>query len=98
MEIYIVQQNDTVDSIAQSYQVPVENIIEINQILYPYALAIGQALLIPTGGEAADRRSAVTNGYAYPFIADNVLAETLPRFLIKQTCPFFLMVLPVRAN
>ena len=78
MEIYIVQQNDTVDSIAQSYQVPVENIIEINQILYPYALAIGQALLIPTGGEAADRRSAVTNGYAYPFINPNVLQATLP--------------------
>lgn len=78
MEIYVVQSNDTVDSIAQFYQVRVENIIYINQLAYPYALAIGQALLIPTGEEQENRRGVVTNGYAYPFINQSVLESTLP--------------------
>lgn len=78
MEIYVVQLNDTVDSIAQFYQVRVENIIYINQLAYPYALAIGQALLIPTGEEQENRRGVVTNGYAYPFINQSVLESTLP--------------------
>lgn len=77
MEIYVVQPNDTVDIIAQNYQVPAENLIYVNQLVYPYALAIGQALLIPVGtGEAGP--SVVTNGYAYPFINQNVLESTLP--------------------
>lgn len=78
MEIYVVQPEDTVDSIAQAYQVSAAMIIEINQIVYPYALAIGQALLIPTLNEVPNRRSVVTNGYAYPFINPNVLETTLP--------------------
>ncbi|RKI42650.1 LysM peptidoglycan-binding domain-containing protein [bacterium D16-51] len=78
MTIYVVQPNDTVDAIAESYQVPVDNIIYINQLAYPYALAIGQALLIPTADEEQERRSVVTNGYAYPFINQGVLESTLP--------------------
>ena len=66
MEIYVVQPNDTVDSIAQLFQVQVQNIIYINQLVYPYALAIGQALLIPTGSSTEERRGVITNGYAYP--------------------------------
>lgn len=77
MEIYVVQPNDTVDSIAQFYQVPVDNIIYINQLAYPYALAVGQALLIPVG-MAEGGPAVVTNGYAYPFINKNVLESTLP--------------------
>lgn len=78
MEIYVVQPSDTVDSIAQSFGVPVENIVYSNQLIYPYALAIGQALLIPENGEGTRQRSVVTNGYAYPFINEEVLRQTLP--------------------
>lgn len=78
MVIYVVQPNDTVDTIAESYQVPVDNIIYINQLAYPYALAIGQALLIPTADDEQERRSVITNGYAYPFINQGVLESTLP--------------------
>ncbi len=78
MMIYVVQPNDTIDSIAESYQVPVDNIIYINQLAYPYALAIGQALLIPTADEEQERRAVITNGYAYPFINQGVLESTLP--------------------
>ena len=78
MEIYVVQPSDTVDNIAQRFGVPVENIIYSNQLIYPYALAIGQALLIPENDEGTRQRSVVTNGYAYPFIKEDVLRQTLP--------------------
>lgn len=78
MEIYVVQAFDTVDRIAQEYQVPVNQMIEINQISYPYNLAIGQALLIPTVSNFPDQPGVVTNGYAYPFIDTDILQTTLP--------------------
>lgn len=78
MTIYVVQPEDTVDSIAQFYQVSVENIIYINQLVYPYALAIGQAILIPTTSVEQEEMVVVTNGYAYPFINQSVLESTLP--------------------
>jgi len=77
MEIYVVQPNDNIDAIAQSFQIPVENLIYANQIVYPYALAIGQALLIPNG-TGGGNQAVVTNGYAYPFINQRVLESTLP--------------------
>ena len=51
MDIYVVSPGDTVDRIAASYGVSPESIIENNQLVYPYALAIGQALLITFPGE-----------------------------------------------
>ncbi|MDE6852055.1 MAG: LysM peptidoglycan-binding domain-containing protein, partial [Lachnospiraceae bacterium] len=78
MEIYVVQAYDTVDRIAQEYQVPVSQLTEINQINYPYALAVGQALLIPTPGGFPSQPEVVTNGYAYPFINADILGTTLP--------------------
>lgn len=77
MEIYVVKRQDTVDSIAESFQVPVEDIIYMNQLAYPYALAVGQALLIPVSGDTPSG-SIVVNGYAYPFINPEILEGTLP--------------------
>ena len=48
MEIYVVKSGDNVDSIAGAYGVSVESIIYDNQLVYPYPLAVGQALLIDT--------------------------------------------------
>lgn len=78
MDIYIVKQGDTVDSIASCYSIPVSTIIYDNQLVYPYALAVGQALLISTGETSAAFYPAKSGGYAYPFIDRNVLQETLP--------------------
>ncbi len=78
MEIYVVKEGDTVDSIAQGYGVPVSSVIFDNQLVYPYPLAIGQALLIATGNTPAPSYSAYVNGYAYPYINQEVLDETLP--------------------
>lgn len=77
MDIYIVKQGDTVDLIASYYDIPVSSIIYDNQLVYPYALAIGQALLINTGKTPSAFYPAVVGGYAYPYIRESVLEETL---------------------
>lgn len=46
MQIYVVEPLDTVDSIANKFGTPVEEIIFANQLIYPYKLAVGQALLV----------------------------------------------------
>jgi len=76
MAVYVVQSGDTVDSIAQMESIPVSNIIFDNQLVYPYALAVGQALYIRDREE--EEYAIQTNGYAYPFISSWVLGQTLP--------------------
>lgn len=77
MEIYVVNAGDTVDNIALKYGVSVENIIFDNQLIYPYELAVGQSLLIQEGQSNPDRYIK-SNGYAYTFISNWVLENTLP--------------------
>ena len=78
MEIYVVQSGDTVDSIALENGVSVDTVIYNNQIEYPYAIAVGQALLLSTGAASNERKTVTVNGYAYPFINTFVLNQTLP--------------------
>lgn len=78
MKIYVVQQGDNVDSIAQSQGIPVETLIFDNQIGYPYRLAVGQALYIEDEIPLEDRTSLYVFGYAYPFINPDNLDNTLP--------------------
>lgn len=77
VDIYVVQPGDSVDLIASYYGVGAEQIIFDNQLIYPYELAVGQALFIG-GGERNPAGSIVVNGYAYPFISQWVLEQTLP--------------------
>lgn len=89
MLIYIVTSGDTVNSIAVSYGISPESIIYNNQLIPPYTLAVGQALLLSASesigmpGEIlipsnAGKRSIYVGGYAYPFISPFVLEQTLP--------------------
>ena len=83
MEIYVVQENDSVDKIAAGHGSRAEDVIYINQLVYPYALAVGQALLLPEAGQASGgslsaRTPAEVIGYAYPFISPWVLDQSLP--------------------
>lgn len=78
MQIYVVKEGDTIDHIAEIFATDVEEIAYDNQITEPYRLAVGQALLIPVEGEVREKRSVYVNGYAYPYIRDEVLLETLP--------------------
>jgi len=77
MTIHVVKASDTVDSIAQTYGISTDKIIYDNQLIYPFRLAVGQALLISNGNDKPVKRIDV-NGYAYPFISNWVLEETLP--------------------
>ena len=78
MEIHVVKQGDTVDTIAAFYGVSPASVIYDNQLGYPYALAVGQALLISTSPVSEPTFSAYSGGYAYPFIEGMVLQQTLP--------------------
>lgn len=78
MEIYVVRSGDTVDRIAAAYAVSADSIIWNNQLVYPYALAVGQALLIGTPDGTAGLWPANTGGYAYTYISPWVLEQTLP--------------------
>lgn len=77
MEIYVVRPGDTIDSIALMLGVSVEQLIYDNQLIYPYELAIGQALFVERNTRNATRAISVS-GYAYPFISPWVLEQTLP--------------------
>ncbi len=78
MEIYIVEPNDTVDTIASKQGVPVDTIIFNNQLEYPYALAVGQALLLSKGESPQIKMAVESGGYAYPYIREDTLSQTLP--------------------
>lgn len=82
MKIYVVQPNDSVDAIASSQNVSAQSIIYDNQLVYPYALAVGQALLLSEADALevpnASAYPAYAGGYAYPFISRWVLQQTLP--------------------
>ena len=78
MKIYVVKKGDTVDSIAEQYGIPVSSVIFNNQLVPPYPLAIGQALLLSAGEPFVSSYPAYVNGYAYPFIQQSVLDDTLP--------------------
>lgn len=84
MEIYVVQPDDTIDKIAKEQRTDLNSIIEINQLVSPYRLAVGQALLLPAGSLSGTgaiyptaKREIFRSGYAYPFISPQVLEETL---------------------
>lgn len=77
MDIYVVKAGDSIDSIAAAYGIAPERLAYDNQIPYPYALAVGQALLILYEEEEGSVPVRV-NGYAYPFIQQQILEETLP--------------------
>lgn len=77
MEIYVVKPGDTIDKIALELGVSVEQLIYDNQLVYPYELAVGQALFVNHFVREATRVISVS-GYAYPFISPWVLEQTLP--------------------
>ena len=81
MDIYVVKQFDNVEKIAAVTKVPTEQIIRQNQLIYPYELAVGQALFIGSHTEMESKEEKphlVVGGYAYPFISKWVLQQTIP--------------------
>lgn len=86
MQIYIVQPGDSLDGIAAAYAVSTEEIIYNNQLVYPYRLAVGQALLLGALDQPEYPREFISSGYAYPFIEQTVLDASLP--YLSEICIF----------
>lgn len=81
MAIYVVQRGDTLEEIAKLYGRETSELSYVNQIPYPYKLAVGEAILIPERNENSSfNRTVQADGYAYPFISNWVLEQTLPYF------------------
>lgn len=79
MEIYLVSEGDNVDQIASRFGEDVNQLVYDNQIEYPYRLAVGQALVVQNDIQPKRiKKAAATCGYAYPFISEWVLEQTLP--------------------
>ena len=47
MEIYTVKSGDTLYAISQAYGIPVAQLMQVNRILNPYNLKVGQKICIP---------------------------------------------------
>ncbi len=62
MEIYVVKENDTLEKIANLYNVAVIDIIRINGLVEPYKLVVGETLSIPV---------ASYNVFDYYVVKDN---------------------------
>ncbi len=82
-----MRPGDTVDKIAAATGADPEALLTVNQLEYPYRLAVGQALLLyPASGTGraaqieknSGRLPVISAGYAYPYISEWVLEETLP--------------------
>lgn len=46
MEIYVVQQGDSIYSIAERYAISPDKLVDDNGLIYPYNLVNGRALII----------------------------------------------------
>lgn len=78
MKIYIVRRGDSLYAIARRYGVSADTLVYNNQIAFPAKLTVGQTLVIPDGTSGGTLGEIEVNGYAYPSINTDVLAEYLP--------------------
>lgn len=78
MEIYIVRPGDDLNSIAGRAGLPKGAIIYDNQLVPPYDLVVGQALLLTDETNTEARRKIDAGGYVYPYVDEKILEDTLP--------------------
>ncbi|MFA7429818.1 MAG: M23 family metallopeptidase [Rhodospirillaceae bacterium] len=83
----IVQRGDTVYGISRQYGVPMKDIIEANQLSPPYALLIGQMLVMPRPRSHVVRRgdtlSAIARVYDVDMNATARINRLAPPYLIQ---------------
>ena len=77
MIIYRVKENDTMYSIARNFGVSAPELIASNDLPNPDNLVQGQTVVITYPNEPKFG-SLMVNGYAYPFINEQILSDTLP--------------------
>jgi len=90
MTVHTVQAGDTVFRIAQRHRVSPQALAKANGLTDPDRIIVGQALVIPERAPA-HRPALTVNGYCYPAIRDEALADALPHLT-------FLSVFACRVN
>lgn len=60
MQVHVVEQGETLSSIANWYHTTPSAIIKVNEIPYPYTLVVGQSLVIPIVGSFYSVKSGDT--------------------------------------
>ena len=76
--IHIVEKGDTILEIAFQYDVSAQALIEVNGILNPRALSIGQSLIIPLDEEALLKARATATPTPMPLQIVNVAFHYTP--------------------
>ncbi|MBQ1264597.1 MAG: LysM peptidoglycan-binding domain-containing protein, partial [Oscillospiraceae bacterium] len=75
--VYTVRDGDTLSSVSREFGVPILQLLRNNPNLGGRAqLYEGQTLVLRL--ESAQTRDVLVNGYAYPFVSQNVLRSILP--------------------
>jgi spore germination protein len=77
MIIHVVEQGDTVYTIANTYNTTPLQIIEDNGLLSPSELVIGQSIVITEEGDLENTRQIMVFGYVYPNINRDLLLNTM---------------------
>ncbi|MDE6728542.1 MAG: LysM peptidoglycan-binding domain-containing protein [Oscillospiraceae bacterium] len=88
---HIIEEGQTLYSLSQEFETPLDALLEANPNVNPIALRVGEVVNIPIT-EAVLRRPAVVNGYAYPTITENALDCSLP--FLTYLSPFSYSVTP----
>lgn len=74
---HVIEEGQTLFSLSQEFEIPLDELLEANPDVNPIALQIGEVVNIPLPNDTP-RRPAVINGYAYPYITESVLSCSLP--------------------
>lgn len=100
MQIHVVKQGDTIFNIANTYNTPMETIIDANELDAPGTLVIGQAIVIPIIGhfyfvQSGESLYSIAQRFGIPYqelarINNIPVGNTLPvgfRLYIPQPLP-----------
>lgn len=88
---YVLREGQTLYSVAQEFEVPLETLLEANPNVNPISLQPGEVIIIPQDNRAP-RRPIIVNGYAYPNIRESALNCSLP--FLTFLSPFSYSITP----
>ena len=77
---YIVVSGDTLNKIANRYQVDVDTIVSLNNIADANKIYVGQELEIPINQMQTSVKSVVSNGQTYTVVSGDTLSKLASRF------------------
>ena len=83
--LHIVQEGDTLGGIAQAYNVSIEALIAVNNLVNPDVLAVGQTLVIPIGGVHTPTSVSLIEAETEPAPTPTPLSTMLPT--LTPSCP-----------